>query len=188
MSHEMTLRQRCREALLFGQPDRIPLNPGGGRKSTREAWRRQGLPEDVEPGTIAEYAYRQAGGTLPWPEATPGFSVNQRMVPEFEEKVIERRAESQIVQDWKGNVCEISNEFSLEYLRNAIDFVTRRWVKCPVEDWDDWEDMKRRYDTDEAGRLPDDPEQAGKAAVDGQGFVQISFHGPLRIAKVPRIS
>jgi hypothetical protein len=37
------------------------------------------------------------------------------------------------VRDWKGNVCEIGKEFTIEYLRNAIDFVTRRWIKCPVE-------------------------------------------------------
>jgi hypothetical protein len=48
------------------------------------------------------------------------------MIPEFEEKVIERKERSQIVQDWKGNICEISNEFDIRYLRNAIDFVTRR--------------------------------------------------------------
>jgi len=53
------------------------------------------------------------------------------MMPQFEEKVLEVRAHSQVVQDWKGNICEIGKEFTVEYLRNAIDFVTRRWIKCP---------------------------------------------------------
>ena len=46
------------------------------------------------------------------------------MIPQFEEKVLEVKENSQVVQDWKGNVCEIGLEFTPEYLRNAIDFVT----------------------------------------------------------------
>ena len=43
----MTERQRFREALLFGSPDKVPLLPGWGRESTLEAWHQQGLPEGV---------------------------------------------------------------------------------------------------------------------------------------------
>ena len=43
----MNSRQRFRETLLFGNPDKVPLSPGGPRESTREAWRQQGLPADV---------------------------------------------------------------------------------------------------------------------------------------------
>jgi uroporphyrinogen decarboxylase len=78
------------------------------------------------------------------------------MRPQFEEKVLERKERSQIVQDWKGNICEISNDFDVTYLRQAIDFVTRRWIKCPVETRADWVEMKRRYDADDAGRFPAD--------------------------------
>jgi len=178
MTMEMTDRRRWRETLLFGDPDRVPLTPGSGRESTRRAWHSQGLPETVEPEAIPEYAYRQAGGKLPWPESGPGFSVRERMIPQFEEKVIERREGSQIVQDWKGNICEISNEYTVEYLRDPMDFVTRRWIKCPVESRLDWEDMKRRYDPDDPARLPEDPAAAGKAATEGAGFVEFHFSGP----------
>ena len=75
----MNERERCLAALRFGQPDRVPLAPGGGRKSTLEAWHRQGLPAGVE--DIPEYAYRQAGGALEWPKGGPGFRVNERMIP-----------------------------------------------------------------------------------------------------------
>jgi len=164
------------EALLFGNPDRIPLTPGGGRESTRARWYSEGLPREVE--DIAEYAYRQAGGTLEWPRGGEGFPVNERMIPQFEEKVIERKERSQIVQDWKGNICEISNEYTTEYLRNAMDFVTRRWIKCPVETRDDWEDMKRRYDPDEPTRLPENPRELGRKLAGRDWFLQIHFSGP----------
>jgi len=153
----MTPRERFLETLLFGAPDRIPLEPGHGRRSTREAWYRQGLPHGTE--DISEYAYRQAGGTQEWPRTGPGFAVNERMIPQFEERVIERKERSQIVQDWKGNICEIGNQYGPEDLRNAVDFVTRRWIKCPVEGRRDWEEMRERYDPDDPSRLPGDAER-----------------------------
>jgi len=151
----MDPRQRYLQTLLFGAPDRVPLDPGVGRKSTLAAWHAQGLPADINTADDAnEYAYRLAGGTLPLPRAGEPFPVNERMIPTFEEKVLERGERTQIVQDWKGNICEISNDYSVEYLRNPIDFVTRRWIRCPVETWDDWRAMQARYDPDDPARLP----------------------------------
>jgi uroporphyrinogen decarboxylase len=100
------------------------------------------------------------------------------MIPEFEEKVIERKSGSQVVQDWKGNVCEISNEFSLRHLRDAIDFVTRRWVKCPVETRADWQDMKRRYDASDPKRYPQDAAERGRRLARRDHWVVWYFSGP----------
>jgi len=100
----MNSRERHLETLLFGNPDRIPFQPGHGRKSTRERWLKEGLPEDV--ADASEYAYRLSGGTLEWPHNGEIYAVSERMRPQFEEKVIERLESSQIVQDWKGNVCK----------------------------------------------------------------------------------
>ena len=172
----MTPRERMLAALCFGKPDRVPLRPGGGRRSTLKTWHEQGLPESVK--NYAEYAYRQAGGTLPWEPGGPGFPVNERMIPLFEQKILEERERSRVVQDWKGNICEIENIFTPEYLLNAIDFVTRRWIKCPVETRADWEDMKRRYDADAPERLPADPAAAGKALESRDTFLELHFSGP----------
>ena len=174
----MTTRQRMLETLLFGKPDRVPLSPGGGRESTRQRWYSEGLPESVSPGGIPEEAYRQAGGTLDWPVGGPGFYVNHRMIPCFEEKVVEVRANSQVVQDWKGNICEIGLEFTPLHLRNAIDFVTRRWVKCPVESREDWEDMKRRYDREASERLPANAAELAEKLRERDHYVGWSVHGP----------
>jgi hypothetical protein len=170
----MNERERFLETLTFGAPDRVPLTPGNGRKSTREVWHRQGLPEHVAPGEIPRYAFEQIGSKYPWPEGGEGFAVNERMIPQFEEKVIEVRENSQIVQDWKGNICEIGKEFTVEYLRNAIDFVTRKWIKCPVETRDDWESMKERYDADDPSRFPADASERG-ARLESRTW-PITFH------------
>lgn len=176
MAKHMTERQRFLETLLFGSPDKIPFQPGGGRESTRNAWRQQGLPEEVT--DYNAYAYRLAGGREELPHGGPGFYVNERMIPQFEEKVIERRADSQVVQDWKGNICEISNRYTTEYLRNAIDFVTRRWIKCPVESWDDWEQMKERYDPERAERLPANADELKPRLENRTWPIELHFSGP----------
>jgi len=173
----MNERERYLKTLLFDKPDRIPLCPGGGRESTRANWLKTGLPKK-EVQRYNEYAYRQADGKLPWPSGGPGFPVNERMIPQFEEKTIEEKENSRIVQDWKGNICEIGKEFTAEYLRNAIDFVTRRWIKCPVENRKDWEDMKRRYSADDQMRLPADAAALGKKLADREWPVEIGVSGP----------
>ena len=82
---------------------------------------------------------KPVGGSTAPPMRQERLPVNERMTPLFEEKVLERRERTQIVQDWKGNICEIGNEYSSEYLRDAIDFVTRRWIECPVKTRAEWQ-------------------------------------------------
>jgi hypothetical protein len=171
----MNQRQQHLETLLFGNPDRIPFSPGGGRESTRANWYKQGLPRDVP---ITLEAYRQAGGKLEFPKGGPGLPLNQRMIPEFEEKVIETKENSQVVQDWKGNICEIGLEFDVTYLRNASDFVTRRWIKCPIESRKDWKEMMKRYDADDVNRIPEDQIQTDRIGDDREHFITFNFHGP----------
>jgi len=172
----MTNRERTLATLLFESPDKIPLQPGHGRKSTRERWHTEGLPKEVR--DINETAYRQAGGTQPWDPEGEGFAINERMIPPFEEKIIEHKPTSQVVQDWKGNICEIGNEFTPEYLRLAIDFVTRRWIKCPVENRADWEDMKRRYQVSDPARYPKNASELGRRLSQRNWPVTWNFSGP----------
>lgn len=175
----MNARQRWINTLLFKNVDKVPLEPGEGRESTRVRWYKEGLPEGKNGDDIIEYAYRQAGGKENWPTNGPGFYVDEHMIPHFEEKVLERKKRSQIVQDWKGNICEISNEFDLRYLRrDAIDFVTRRWIKCPVESRTDWADMKRRYNPDDQSRWPDDNKELAVKLQDRDYPIQLCFSGP----------
>ncbi len=176
---DMTARDRFLGTLLFRRVDRVPLEPGHGRESTLQAWHRQGLPADVTgAGAAAAVAYREAGGTLPLPEGGEGFPVDPRMIPRFEEKVLERRGDTQVVQDWKGNICEIGSQYTTRHLREAIDFVTRRWIRCPVESRADWQDMARRYDPDDPSRLPGDAAALGARLAQRTWPLSISLHGP----------
>ncbi|MBE3098978.1 MAG: hypothetical protein IMZ44_17835 [Planctomycetes bacterium] len=171
----MTPRQRFIETLTFGRPDRIPFSPGGPRESTLAAWRTQGLP----PGADWHACLLETLGIPPepvQPHVDPG--VDFRCIPQFEEKVLEHRDGHYVVQDWKGNICEISDRYDVTYLRDPKDFVTRRWLKCPVETREDWERMKERYRADSPGRFPPDFEARCERLRGRDRPLAVSFSGP----------
>ncbi|NLG50686.1 MAG: hypothetical protein GX552_11295, partial [Chloroflexi bacterium] len=149
----MNPRERYLETLLFGQPDRVPLCPGGPRESTLAAWHQQGLPPDVHYlDALAEIlgVPREAS------DATVGASVSTRMIPTFEEKVLEHKDGHYIVQDWMGAITEISDTYDYTYIRSAKDFVTRKWHRFPVQGPEDWERVSWRYKADDPERYPED--------------------------------
>jgi len=172
----MTPRERFLGALLFEETDRIPFEPGGPRESTLRAWHAQGLPEGV-----------------PWPRAlcteigipseafTPtfGLPVNFRLMPEFEEKILEHRDGVLVVRDWMGAVTVISDQYDPSYIRAAKDFVTRHWLEWPVKNRQDWIDkIHWRYDPNTPGRFPADfAERCRRARLDGR-VLSVSVNGP----------
>jgi uroporphyrinogen decarboxylase len=171
----MTPRQRYIETLTFGSPDRIPFHPGGGRKSTRARWHKEGLPEAKNPiAHVMELLGIEPDHTEPPVRLDADF----RMIPQFEEEILEHRNGHYVVRDWKGNICEISDEYDVTYLREAIDFVTRRWISCPVETRDDWEQMKTRYDIDAPGRFPADFAARCEMARQRNHVLSFRFAGP----------
>ncbi|MCX6358859.1 MAG: hypothetical protein NT029_03550 [Armatimonadetes bacterium] len=171
----MTERERWLETMLFGKPDRVPWSPGGPRESTLRAWRTQGLAE-------GEDWYARLRGEVGLPPLVqsprPAVWIKHTMEPIFPEVVLEERGDSRVVQDWKGNVCEISNAFDVSYLRSARDFVTRRWIRCPVEGCADWEAMKPRYDPQDPSRVPADLAQNVDALRTRDHVVGLHVHGP----------
>ena len=171
----MTAHQRYVATLTFGAPDRVFFFPGVPRRSTIRAWNAQGLAE----GRAWPEALCAEAGLPPEaiaPMADPG--VDTRMIPQFEERVLERRDGHLVVQDWKGNVVEISDQFDVACLRDAVDFVTRRWIKLPVEGRADWAAMKQRYDPDAPGRYPADFAERCRRLRAGPCVVRLSFRGP----------
>jgi uroporphyrinogen-III decarboxylase len=171
----MTPRERYLRTMSFGNPDRIPFQPGGPRESTLKRWRLEGLPE----GASWYDCLLETLGIEP-EEGGAGvhLGVEFRMIPQFEEKVLEHRDGHLVVQDWKGNICEISDEFDVSYLRQAKDFCTRRWIRCPVETPEDWARMKERFDVDAPERFPADFAERCSRARDRTGMLTIAFSGP----------
>jgi len=176
MLSPMTPRERLIETLTFGTPDKVPFAPGGPRESTLARWHGEGLSPDVRwMDALVETLGIEAD-----PPAGPRIDLGAdfRMIPQFTEEVIEHADGHTICRDWKGNVCEISDQFDVTYLRFAKDFVTRRWISCPVAGRDDWLEMSRRYDVDAPGRLPDDFARRCARARDRDWILDVSFPGP----------
>jgi len=171
----MTPRQRYIETLTFGSPDKIPFRPGTGRKSTRARWHSEGLPEAKNPIT---HVMELLGIEPDRAEPPVRLDADFRMIPQFEEEVLQHKNGHYIVRDWKGNICEISDEYDVTYLREAIDFVTRRWLSCPVQTRDDWEQMKTRYDIDAPGRFPADFAARCEMARQRNHVFSFRFSGP----------
>lgn len=178
----MNARERFIETLTFGNPDKIPFMPGYGRESTLKRWHEEGLPAQIEsPESANRHAYEIIGGTLKLPIPDSNFYLKTQMIPEFEKKILEKKQNSQIVQDWKGNICEISNEYTVDHLggnHSRSDFVTRRWIKCPVEIRQDWADMQTRYDASDPSRLPKNLKEIGKQLKERDYPLEIHFSGP----------
>lgn len=171
----MTERERCLETLLFGTPDRVPFAPGGPRESTLADWRTQGLGEKEDWwAAVCRHAGVPAGSR--GGRTDPGVSF--RMIPTFEEKVLSHANGHYIVQDWMGNITEISDRYDYTYIRNAIDFVTRKWHKFPVENRADFESMKSRYAVDAPGRFPEDFKARCARLRERDYLCGVSFSGP----------
>jgi len=151
----MTARERYLETLLFGTPDRIPFEPGRPREKTVKRWNKEGLPENRNWfDFLCETIGIDAAHPTHNPVGTEGI-VNFRMNPQFEEKVIGHKNGHYIIQDWMGNVVEISDEYDYTYIRAPKDFVTRRWISFPVNNRQDFEDIKKRYNPNDLIRYPE---------------------------------
>ena len=171
----MNERERFIATLTFGNPDKIPLNIGEGRRSTRQRWHSEGLPEGASP---LAYVCEELGIKRDSGWVNHGFFVDARMNPIFEEKILSHENGHYIVQDWMGAITEISDEFDYTYIRNAIDFVTRKWHKFPVQTREDWEEMKKRFDPNDPVRLPENLAEIGQKVKDREYPIEVMVNGP----------
>lgn len=170
----MNYRDIYLDTLLFGAPAKIPFLPGGPRESTLKAWHGQGLPEGADHW---ETMLRELD-SFPLTGVHASVPVDIRMRPIFEEKVLEHRDGHYIVQDWMGAITEIADCYDYTYIRNPMDFVTRKWHKFPVETRADWEQMQERYCLDTPGRFPERLDMWAATLDHAQTIVTFNVNGP----------
>ena len=172
----MNERERYLATLLFGTPDKIPFEPGQPREKTLKRWHHEGLPENQN---WYEFLIKQVGINIPIPcQRKLQPDINFRMHPTFEEKVLEHREGHYIVQDWMGNITEISDEYDYTYIREPKDFVTRKWHAFPVTNHEDFEKMKKRYDPHDPVRYPQNFTERVKKMKQRNYLASIKFSGP----------
>ena len=172
----MNSRKRFREALLFGEPDKVPFCPGWPRESTLAAWHKQGLPKRVKwfEALLDILEIREAKQEF----QKMGLGISFKMMPTFEEKVLRHKDGHYIVQDWMGAITEISDKYDYTYIREGKDFVTRRWIKFPVRDYADWDRMKKRFCPETPGRYSADFEDRCQASRNRDIPIGLNINGP----------
>lgn len=150
----MNERERFLATLTYGTPDKVPMMTMGPRESTIAAWETQGLPagQNWFAAMCAQLSITYEVSTAPWRD----LGVDFRMMPTFEEIVLEHRDGHYLVQDWMGNITEIADRYDYTFIRNARDFVTRKWHAFPVSNPAQFSAMRQRYRLDEPGRFPAD--------------------------------
>ena len=135
----MDARQRFIATLKFRETDRIPLVEWPIREATLREWKKQGFPDGISPREFFSM------DTI-WikPPVTIG------MHPFFEEKILE---EDENYKIWVDNLGALRKDF-----KDTANpgFVTRSWLKHPVESREDFNEMKKRYDAADPGRFPVD--------------------------------
>lgn len=133
----MNARERFIRALKFQPVDRIPLVEWGIREATLREWYKQGLPPGLSAETYADLD--------PYPIALP---LNLGHYPPFEEKILEETDEYKIWIDKEGALRKDFKEIK------TPGFVTRTWLKFPVEKREDFLEMKKRYNSKSPERYP----------------------------------
>lgn len=171
----MMLRTRYLKTLLFDHPDKVPFEPGQPRETTLLRWQKEGLTDTDH---WFEQLWDEAGITGEGPTVhAHSADVHFRMIPTFAEKVLEHRGGHYIVQDWMGNITEISDTYDFTYLRNPRDFVTRKWHRFPVENRHDFQAMKKRYNPNDPLRWPSPAEVSPRLGPDQEPFIWLQFSG-----------
>jgi hypothetical protein len=130
---------------VYARTPNAPIYHHEGWYYSMEAWREQGLPVDLKAGSEAWNNYfsfdppaKHAVDGLGWCEAA--------MVPAFEEKVLERKADgTELIQDAAGRSVLMFHDKRSGFMPEYLDH--------PVKDMKTWEENVK-------GRLnPDTPER-----------------------------
>jgi hypothetical protein len=130
----MTPRERYNAITNFRRPDKPFVWTFPIRKATMDAWTLQGHPAGISTPELLGY------------DSFLDFPVVPGHWPQFEKAIVEQK---------DGHVTYYDEEGALRtdgIADQGSGFVTRQWLKFPVESREDFIRMKERYSPEELGR------------------------------------
>jgi hypothetical protein len=136
-NHHMDPRQRFYETMSFGSPDRPPLFDEGFRDETLNAWRMQGLPENVHPIDLFQFDRRDEIEPDLWPLPDPEPWPMQLQDLWKLERALDSNDLSRLPQDWVSQVKTWKNRDHVVMLRVCRGF----FQSIGVQDWRRFYDM-----------------------------------------------
>jgi len=130
----MNARDRFRETMRFGNPDRVPYwEIIGYWQETIERWQNEGLPPDVH---VREFFGLDRYERVP---------INLNLVPPFKEEVLEEKGNIRTIRDSSGIVKQV--------VRDGLQTIPH-YISFPVKNRDDFAEFRKRLNPDSPCRLP----------------------------------
>ena len=157
--------------------DRVTDMEFGYWPQTIRRWLGEGMPLEMTLEETNRMFNRKLNAHFGLDTWGHGFGAVSRMIPAFEEEILERKAESVVKRTAEGIVAEV---FPPESPHASIP----HYIEFPVKTADDWKALKARYRLDDPQRHIGDEAIAGlRRARDGGtciGFSHSGFYGQLR--------
>ena len=140
----MTSRERFHACMEYRAADRVPNHEVGVWAQTKIRWRDEGLPAD-------DLHWDWFVGEERW-DLDPREYIDVRfdMVPPFEEKVLSREGETEVIQRANGVVSRALVTGAVEGMRASMD----EYLRFPVETREDFRALQQRYRPSSPSRHP----------------------------------
>jgi uroporphyrinogen decarboxylase len=133
----MSAKERFQLVMHFRKPDRLPFIPEGLVGHWRETinrWYGEGLPIGM---TLEDYFHFDSVESVP---------IDQGPIPRFVSRVIKENSRYRIQVDENGIITKRTLSHSFNRMPQFLEF--------PVKDFHDWENIKKRFDSNDVRRYP----------------------------------
>lgn len=168
----MNSRQSFLETVSFGSPTRVPNYEVGVWEQTWERWFSEGLPRDVIHHLLPTGLFM--GEPFFGLDRRDYAGPNLRMLPEFEETVLEETERHVVYQDTSGVVRKALKEGTVRGWRTCMD----QFLRFPVGNRDDFLGLLKRYKAHSPIRYPLDWEDRVAIWKDRDYVVCAGAHDP----------
>ncbi len=140
----MTPRERFHACMNYEPVDRVPNHEVGVWVQTKQRWRDEGFAAD-------DRHWDWFVGDPYWDlDPREYIDVQLEMVPPYEEKVLSREGETEIIQRANGVISKALVTGEAEGMRMSMD----EYINFPVEEPEDFAKLKQRFRADSACRFP----------------------------------
>jgi hypothetical protein len=140
----MNYRERLHACMNYAPVDRVPNHEVGVWVQTKHRWRDEGLAVD-------ELSWDWFTGEERWGfDPREYFDARFDMIPPYEEKVLSRDGDTEIIQRANGVISKALVTGRAEGMRASMD----EYLKFPVETPDDFRELKKRFVASSPSRYP----------------------------------
>lgn len=159
----MTSRERFHACMNYQPVDHVPNHEVGVWVQTKERWRAEGLAVD-------DFHWDWFTGEAHWGMDPREFiDVRFDMVPPYEEKVLSREGETEVIQRPNGVVSRALVTGAVGGMRASMD----EYLRFPVETPADFAELKKRFRPSSPSRYPAYWDQFQSAAWQQRGHVLV---------------